>query len=69
LEYFLAGTEPTEIATPDAADQAEGGEEGADDAGGATMAQPDAALVLPKSDFDAGTLPALPAAENPVPLF
>lgn len=65
IEYFLPGTEPTEMAVPDAGVEQE-------DAGmqDSAMAEPlDAALVLPKAGRDAGALPALPAPDNPVPLF
>lgn len=58
-EFFLAGTEPTEVAELDAG--AEGGAlaEGLD--GGVP--------VVPSMDRDAGTLPALPPPDTPVPLF
>lgn len=58
LEYFLPGTEPIDTAVADA---------------GADAEEPDAdgidALTVPVIEHDPGTLPALPAPENPVPLF
>ena len=58
LEYFLPGTEPSETAVPDAGADAED-----EDAGGVD------ALTVPEIEHEAGTLPAQPAPENPVPLF
>ncbi|MFW5739833.1 MAG: penicillin-binding protein 1A [Myxococcota bacterium] len=63
-EFFLAGTEPTDVAVPDAG--VEGGVEGGVD----VVEAADAGIpVVPSMERDAGTLPALPPPDTPVPLF
>jgi penicillin-binding protein 1A len=57
-EFFLTGSEPTEVAELDA---------GVD--GGELPESPDGIPEVPSMERDAATLPALPPPETPVPLF
>lgn len=63
-EVFLRGTEPTEIAPEDAGVGADAG--AGDGSAGSEMMD---ATVLPTSEHDAATLPAVPPADTTVPLF
>jgi penicillin-binding protein 1A len=58
-EFFLRGTEPTEVAELDAGV----------DGGDADIVTEDGGVTMPQLDKDAETLPALPQPEDPVPLF
>ncbi|MCU0694580.1 MAG: PBP1A family penicillin-binding protein, partial [Polyangiaceae bacterium] len=63
-EVFLQGTEPTEVAEPDA------GADSAGEDGGAKGLEPGVeVLEVPRVSQDAATLPVLPPPDNPVPLF